>query len=65
MTKYLNHSDTPNIEWVCKVVDGTARMLLRVKNHCDIYSGDELTVHYGEQYWRGKANYTGPRFLLH
>jgi hypothetical protein len=65
MTKYMNHSDTPNIEWVRKVVDGIARMLLRVKDGCVICPGDELTAHYGEQYWRGKAKYTGPRFLLH
>jgi hypothetical protein len=65
MTKYINDSDTPNIEWVREVVDGIAHMLLKVKDGCIISPGDELTAYYGKRYWRGKAKYTGQRFLVH
>jgi SET domain-containing protein len=57
MTKFINHSDTPNIEWVEEVVGGAVRILLRVIEGRRICPGDELTVNYGRQYWKNKEKY--------
>jgi hypothetical protein len=64
-TKYINHFDNPNIEWVPEENSGAHRIFLRVKEGCIIKPGDELTADYGPEYWEGKQKYNGPRFLLH
>jgi hypothetical protein len=64
-TKYINHDDNPNIEWVPEEDSGAYRIFLRVKEGCFIRAGGELTADYGPKYWEGKQKYHGPRFLLH
>lgn len=46
-TRFINHSDTPNLTYVKEKEIYLA--------HCDIFSGEELTCNYGDFAMRGEA----------
>jgi len=61
MTKFVNHSRTPNAEWDRQYVSGGWRMMLVAKSH--ILAGTEVTIDYGPEYFAGSEAYNGPRLL--
>lgn len=56
-TRYINHSDTPNMESVSVYHGGMFHIIFRTIQ--EIPAGTELTYDYGDIYWRGrrKQNY--------
>ncbi len=48
-TRYINHSDTPNLEPLAVVVEGTLRIILYTTKKIAI--GEQLCYDYGEGYW--------------
>jgi hypothetical protein len=70
VTKYPNHSETPNAEFESFGIDpekvsGEYRLMLRVKPGCRIKPGDPVTVDYGDLYFIGFGGeiYKGPGLL--
>ena len=53
-TRFINHSDEPNLtsRWI--IIDGMYHIIL-FSNQL-IFPGTQLTYDYGESYWRKKAN---------
>lgn len=56
-TRFINHSDTPNLESVGVFYNGFMRIVFRALR--DIAAGEELSYDYGEVYWyhRNKVTY--------
>lgn len=50
--RYINHSDDPNCEAVAVYCEGIVRIAIRALRR--IEKGQQLTLDYGERYWRGK-----------
>ena len=48
--RLLNHSDVPNAELRCVVHEGVVHLVALAT--ADVGAGVQLTVHYGEPYWR-------------
>ena len=49
-SRYINHSDTPNLRCITVIVSGLLRVIFLAL--CDIQIGQELTFDYGEAYWK-------------
>lgn len=56
-TRFINHSDHPNLESVGILFDGVFRILFRTLKKVE--AGEELTYNYGDVYWdvRKKLDY--------
>ena len=51
---YLNHSSKPNCYAVCEMhkVNEIYELHITIKTNKDIIKGEELTIDYGEDYWK-------------
>lgn len=49
-TRFINHSDRPNLESIALFQDGIYHVVFRAAQ--PIPSGAELTYHYGDVYWK-------------
>lgn len=49
LLRFMNHSDTPNVEPLCAVDRGLLQMVFVAKG--PIAKGEELTFDYGNDYW--------------
>ena len=52
MTRFINHSDTPNLEAISVLFDGVFRIMFRAIR--TIKPGEELTYDYGYFYWQNR-----------
>lgn len=57
-TRFINHSDTPNIESISVFCEGYYRIIFRSIKHIPI--GTELTYDYGDVYWLNRRNKIEP-----
>ena len=48
-----NHSDTPNVYW--EILSGEHN-IMKYSSINDIKTGDELTISYGDNYWKNRNN---------
>lgn len=49
-TRFLNHSDTPNVESIGVLCNGVYHVILRTTRI--VKAGEELCYHYGDLYWK-------------
>src|SRR3989304_2902912 len=49
-TRFINHSDTPNLESIGMFLEGMTHIILRSTRK--IVKGEQLTYDYGEDYWK-------------
>lgn len=49
-TRFINHSDYPNLESIGVFKEGAMHVIFRAIE--DILPGSELTYHYGDVYWK-------------
>jgi SET domain-containing protein len=52
-TRFINHSDTPNLEPIAVLWNGLLHIILRSTKR--IAKGSELTYDYGEAYWKRRV----------
>lgn len=54
LMSYLNHSSKPNCYAVCEMhkVNEIYELHITIKTNKDIIKGEELTIDYGEDYWK-------------
>jgi Proteins containing SET domain len=50
ITRFINHSDNPNLEAVGAFENGIFHIIIRAIK--DIFPGEELCYHYGPLYWK-------------
>ena len=55
---YVNHSNFPNlnIDYIFHIVNGIKQIHIIFRTNQYIYSGDELYIDYGEDYWKYSNN---------
>lgn len=53
ITRFINHSDTPNVEPVSVFYEGVMHIVLRAIRK--ISRGEQLTYDYGPDYWKKRA----------
>ena len=56
-TRFINHSDTPNVESRSFFHDGVFHIAFRTIE--EIEAGSELTYDYGEIYWNNRKKISG------
>lgn len=52
-TRFINHSENPNAETVSVDYKGRIRVILRTTRR--VLAGEQLCYHYGDEYWRKRA----------
>ncbi len=53
-TRFINHSDTPNLEPLSVYADGVMHIVFIAQR--PIPKGTELSYHYGDSFWKKRAN---------
>lgn len=56
-TRFINHSDTPNLESIAVYWDGLFHVIFRAIE--EIPAGTELRYDYGDLYWRHRTKHSG------
>jgi len=54
ITRYINHSDTPNVESVSVFHEGLLHIILRTIH--PVAQGAQLVYDYGEEYWKKRKD---------
>ena len=55
-SRYINHSDIPNLKWMCLVNNGMLRVTLHASQGISV--AEQLTVDYGDAFWRRRIKVT-------